>query len=652
MNNPLKLRHFIILFIPLLLLSACSFTLAEELTPPPGSLQQSVQETEPVLAAAGPLYPIVPPDPIQGEPIYAEKCAPCHGSRGLGDGPRSTELTVPVAAIGSAQVAHTSTPAEWYTLLVEGNLERFMPPFPSLSDRQKWDVIAYVYTLSTPAETVAQGETLYVKFCASCHGLQGTGEGEAAAQLATDPIDFTDQSFMAAKSSVEMYTVISEGAGTDMPAFTDELSETERWAVADYLRTLMYAAEGTEAATSTEQPEAGETQAVEADPNEPVQGVMGDIVVQLVNGTGGDVPADLDVTLYGFDDMQIAYSQTMQSGEGGNYLFKDVEMPAGRAYLAAVDYQGSTYGSDVAVAEDSTGPMTLPVVIYEAMADTSVLTTDRIHIFFDFVDPDKVQVSELFIISNPTDRAIIAEEEGGPVVRFSLPEGAENLEFQEGALGERYIQTEDGFADTLRVTPGFGEYQVLFAYELPYNRSLEFTQDINLSANALVVLLPDVGVRVKSESIQEEGTQDVQGTPYLMYSGDGLSAGSTLTLSLSGKPKIGGASLTTTGTQTNLIVGIGAFGVALIVAGVWLYMRGKRSRSAAEVPDAELAGEAELDASTAMQDSDTVMDAIIALDDSYQSGDLPEEAYQQRRLELKARLKELLDREGSQEGAA
>jgi hypothetical protein len=53
-----------------------------------------------------------------------------------------------------------------------------------------------------------------------------------------------------------------------------------------------------------------------------------------------------------------------------------------------------------------------------------------------------------------------------------------------------------------------------------------------------------------------------------------------------------------------------------------------------------------------MQDSDTVMDAIIALDDMYQSGDLPEEAYQQRRLELKARLKELLDREDKLEGAA
>jgi cytochrome c len=201
MNNPLKLRHFIILLFPLVLLSACSFTLAEELTPPPGSEQQPVQVTEPVLIAAGPLYPLIPPDPTHGEPIYAEKCAPCHGSRGMGDGPRSTELTIPVAAIGSAEVARASTPEEWYALLTEGNLERFMPPFPSLSDRQKWDVIAYVYSLSTSTETVAQGEALYEQFCASCHGLQGNGEGEAAAQLASDPIDFTDQSFMATKSS-------------------------------------------------------------------------------------------------------------------------------------------------------------------------------------------------------------------------------------------------------------------------------------------------------------------------------------------------------------------------------------------------------------------------------------------------------------------
>jgi mono/diheme cytochrome c family protein len=654
MKNALKLRYYFLLSIPLIFLSACSFTLAEELTPPPGSLQQSVQNTEPAISAAGPMYPLVPPDPANGEALYAEKCAPCHGSSGMGNGPQATELTVPVAAIGSVEVARESTPADWYQLLTQGNLERFMPPFPSLSDRQKWDVIAYVYTLSTSPDVVAQGEVLYGEFCESCHGLQGSGQGEDASQLASAPIDFTNLSYMAAKSSAEMYTMISEGAGTDMPAFADQLSDMERWAVTDYLRTLMFAPawDLAEADISTEDVEAVDTPIVEDEPSVSAREMVGDITVQLVNGSGGGVPSDLEVTLYGFDNMQMVYSQTIQIGEDGSYLFKDVAIPSGRAYLAAVDYHGSTYGSDVAVAEDASKPLTLPVLIYETMTDTSTLTTDRIHIFFDFVEEDMVQVSELFIISNPTDRAVVSEEEGGAVVHFSLPEGAQNLEFQEGTLGDRFIQTADGFADTLRVSPGFGEYQVLFAFELPYNRSMEFVQQIDLSANALVVLLPDVGVRVRSDAFQKEGIQDVQGTPYLMYSGDGLSAGSTLTLNLSGRPKIGGASLTTPSSQTNLIIGIGAFGLAFIIAGIWLYMRSRPRLDEADLLDAEFNGKDELAASLAMQNSETVMDAIIALDDMYQSGDLPEEAYQLRRDELKARLKELLDREGTQDGAA
>jgi hypothetical protein len=42
------------------------------------------------------------------------------------------------------------------------------------------------------------------------------------------------------------------------------------------------------------------------------------------------------------------------------------------------------------------------------------------------------------------------------------------------------------------------------------------------------------------------------------------------------------------------------------------------------------------------ENKETVIDAIIALDDLFQAGKLPEEAYQQRRAELKARLKELI----------
>ena len=44
-------------------------------------------------------------------------------------------------------------------------------------------------------------------------------------------------------------------------------------------------------------------------------------------------------------------------------------------------------------------------------------------------------------------------------------------------------------------------------------------------------------------------------------------------------------------------------------------------------------------------DSETVMDAILALDDLYKEGKLPESAYLERRAQLKKRLKQLIESE-------
>ena len=118
----------------LLILSACSFSLAEDITPPPGAEVPLEAPTQPPLR--GPLYPLVPPDPSVGNLIYAEKCAPCHGITGLGDGSMAGQLPVPAPALGTDQVARTSSPAEWYSIVTQGNLEQRMPPFNSLTDRQ------------------------------------------------------------------------------------------------------------------------------------------------------------------------------------------------------------------------------------------------------------------------------------------------------------------------------------------------------------------------------------------------------------------------------------------------------------------------------------------------------------------------------------
>ena len=65
-------------------------------------------------------------------------------------------------------------------------------------------------------------------------------------------------------------------------------------------------------------------------------------------------------------------------------------------------------------------------------------------------------------------------------------------------------------------------------------------------------------------------------------------------------------------------------------------------RLEAEEEVAEVDGTEEAQPDLATDDVDTLMDAIIALDDLYREGQIPEEAYRLRRAELKARLAELI----------
>jgi hypothetical protein len=78
------------------------------------------------------------------------------------------------------------------------------------------------------------------------------------------------------------------------------------------------------------------------------------------------------------------------------------------------------------------------------------------------------------------------------------------------------------------------------------------------------------------------------------------------------------------------LIGAGALGVALILAGAWLYLR-DRNR-AEEEDDVE-------DADDEFESSEDVMDAILALDDLHRARKISDEAYHKRRAELKEILK-------------
>src|SRR5262249_54203198 len=98
---------------------------------------------------------------------------------------------------------------------------------------------------ATPA-TIAAGKTLYDANCVQCHGSQGRGNGSGAPFLVPPPRDFTAGQFKFRTTASgllptddDLFRTISRGAdGTGMPPWQYLLSDVDRWALVDYVKTF------------------------------------------------------------------------------------------------------------------------------------------------------------------------------------------------------------------------------------------------------------------------------------------------------------------------------------------------------------------------------------------------------------------------------
>jgi high-affinity iron transporter len=156
-------------------LGACS--LAGDITPPPGLATAQAQGFGLAPTAAPLVPPARSPDLTAGALIFADKCAPCHGDTGAGDGAQAAELPSPPVAFTDPEVAQRAIPEEWFRVVTEGRFDRFMPGFTSLDDGQRWDVVGYALSLGLPAQAVDAGRLVYQQQCAGCHGDVGKGDG-------------------------------------------------------------------------------------------------------------------------------------------------------------------------------------------------------------------------------------------------------------------------------------------------------------------------------------------------------------------------------------------------------------------------------------------------------------------------------------------
>lgn len=89
--------------------------------------------------------------------------------------------------------------------------------------------------ISASSKVAEHGKKLAQINCVSCHGTTGAGNGPAAMALTPRPADWTSKKVQG-ETDGEIFWKITTGRGP-MPSWK-HLSESDRWAIVQYIRTL------------------------------------------------------------------------------------------------------------------------------------------------------------------------------------------------------------------------------------------------------------------------------------------------------------------------------------------------------------------------------------------------------------------------------
>ncbi len=621
MNSRRILRWFILLptlFAALLLVALIR----------PASAQS---EPAPPYDPAAVPTPATLPSAFLGQSIFQQNCAPCHGLDGNSDGPSVAGLPAPPPKFADAATVANREPGEWFHIAKYGKIETLMPPWGNvLSDDEIWQALFFGWSLHTSQVAVDAGQTLFAAECAACHGAAGAGDGpEAPAGLPS----LADPALMNLRSPAELMS----GWTAAHPAAGAGWSEMQKAQTLDFIRTFTYVPPW----------------------QSPFVAGEGVITGTVVAGTlGAAQPAGLAVNLTAYMDFTPVATFSTTIDGGGAFRFTGLSTDPGVVYLADVVYNEVGYGSDLLALTPVTPTLSLELPVFETTADGSQLRISRANWVIDH-QPGASLIGQILVVGNAADRTFTGSAVDGldvPVtVVMPVPEGATQIEFQDGAIGGRYQLLNGRVYDTTPIRPGRDSRQIFISYLMPHSGKTttidgQFAYPIE-NLNVLVTELPGLTGAVSGD-LTAMGAQSVQGVSYQVWSGQQIPANESIAVSLEGvlapgdpDPRSAGEVPSTAGSAADtaattavgpvvttppmapqVAIGVGAV-LALLLTGVlaWSWIRQHQADPRA--------------VKTAQREQ--LLGAVVALDEQYEAGQLGAQRWSEQRAILKYQLLEL-----------
>lgn len=468
------------------------------------------------------------------------------------------------------------------------------------------------------------GLAIYQTRCANCHGPAGMGDGELAANLPNPVPAIGSANYLTTADPQRMLAIITGGSvANGMPGFgeganSDPLSQAQIWDVIAAVYNLDRL-------------------------NQPVE--QAQIYGTVENGTAGTLLTEGNIVL------QAITPEFEEGGRfetpvqpDGSYLFDLSNLPPNWFYRVFINYKGLDFPSRFVALNGLQTEAELPLIVYDTTTDPAGITVDKLQILVDF-RPEQVQVAEWYSLGSQSN-AIFMGESGQPemgTVELIIPDGAQEILLLQGFGGATDFEPilnpiVDGqrWRAPLPVFPGEGSMQLLIRYFLPYEAGMTIAHPLNYPVTEVDLSMPVSGARINTtepaplspwQPAVEQATFGEAPSARQSFVNSQLPAGAELTFSIEGFPNFvvdaAGNQIINRNDRLELWLGGSALLLVWLMCG-WFVFQWRNA-----VP-------------TSIDDErQDLVRRLAALDLAYAEKSVGKRAYENRRKEIKSRLKEI-----------